>query len=299
MKKYKGIIITIDNDDTLSYETNSILKKIINFFLVPILNLLPSGFQKLIKKSHRQTGEVIENATTYKAIEILYNYGYQHESKKLTQKIMHKIWFDFNNSKAIRNRLKLVKRELKKSIDKLSNCQSNINLLSIASGSARAVIEVLSQLKLPNNKIFVKFLDKNNDANKHSQKLARSYLGSNLNNYDLDWITDTISGFSKYYRGQKVDIVEMVGILDYFNDNQVLKTFSLIFDNLSDNGVLITSNISDNKERKFITKIIGWPMIYRTAEDLIELALRAGFDDKKIKVIYEPLKIHGLLIAIK
>jgi hypothetical protein len=40
-------------------------------------------------------------------------------------------------------------------------------------------------------------------------------------------------------------------------------------------------------------------MVYRTAEDLAKLANRVGFDFQKMKVFYEPLKIHGMVVAKK
>jgi hypothetical protein len=87
--------------------------------------------------------------------------------------------------------------------------------------------------------------------------------------------------------------------LDYFSDEKVEETFAGIFQILQAGGILITSNVNHNKEEKFITKVIDWPMVYRTAEDLAKLANRVGFDFQKMKVFYEPLKIHGMVVAKK
>jgi hypothetical protein len=40
-------------------------------------------------------------------------------------------------------------------------------------------------------------------------------------------------------------------------------------------------------------------MIYRTAEELANLVNKAGFDYNNMKVFYEPLKIHGMVVAKK
>ena len=295
-REYKGVKIFIDNGQELGYETNDILKKTINFFLIPILNRLPKNFQKHIKKSHRSAAEVIEYATTHRAVEILYKKGTTHASQSIWQKIMWAVWFNTNNAKAVRNRLRLVERELKHAINTTAVLRDQINLLSIASGSARAVVEVLFSLHSHRKTISVKFLDKNPEAIEYSKDLTKTLP----KNYHLDWIIDTASNFPKYYGvDKKPDIIEMVGLMDYFHDPWAIRLLTLIRENLNLEGVLITANIIPNSEQKFISNAVGWKMIYRTPEDLIDLALAAGFEKNKIKIIYEPLKIHAVLIARK
>lgn len=292
-REYKGVKIFIDEDT--DYEINSLLKRFANFLLIPVLNHLPKKFQKFIKKTHKSAEEVIEHATTHKAIEILYKKGTSHAPRNRAQKFMQEFWFHTNNARAVRNRLQLVEKILKHTIKSLVVLQNKVSILSIASGSARAVIETLYSLNLPNKKISVKFLDKSAEAIEYSKELAK-----NLSKfYEIEWITDTASNFPRYYSHKKPDIIEMVGLMDYFHDPWAIRTLSLIRENLSANGTLITANIVPNTEQRFISDVVGWKMIYRTPEDLIDLALAAGFSKDKIKIIREPLKIHAVLIVKK
>ena len=292
-KEYRSV--KIYTDESTTYETNILLKILANLLLVPILNHLPKRFQKLIKKSHKSTEEVIEHATTHKAIEILYKKGASHASRNSTQKFMKEFWFHTNNAKAVRNRLQLVEKILKHTIKFLTDQQNKISILSIASGSARAVIETLYSPDILNKKISVRFLDKSAEAIKYSKELA----GNLSRIYKIEWTTDTASNFPKYYRHEKPDIIEMVGLMDYFHDPWAIRILSLIYENLPANGTLITANIVPNAEQRFVSDVVGWKMIYRTPEDLIDLALAAGFDKDKIKIIREPLKIHAVLVAKK
>lgn len=287
----------MSNIEKINYETNSFLKEIFDFFFIPILNNLPPDLKSAVKKTHKSAKEVIENKTSHKALEVLYNKGERKERVNLLEKFFQKIWFSTNNAKAVRNRLKAVEKEIYYFGENIIK-EKDLKIFSIASGSARAVIESIEKLNVPENrKVFVSFLDKNPEAIKYSKEKV---LNMNFNkNFIFDWYTDTASNFDKHLEKGNVDIIEMVGLLDYFDDEKIIKIFSKIKKKLNKNGVFITANIDNNKERKFVTNFIDWKMIYRNNKDLRKLAVEAGFDKNKIKIYYEPLKIHAILIAKK
>jgi len=287
-------LIIIEKNKNNEFETNSFFKSAINFIFIPILNNLPKSFQKKVKKTHKSADQLIEKATSHTALEILYHHGKVHDSKNLQQKIFRKIWFSRNNAKAVRNRLKIVRRELIKEINRHKD--NGINLLSIASGSARAVVEAFLEVdEIKGAPVSISFLDKSPEALEYSKSLV-----DNLpKGYSFNWIEGTANTFQNYFPNEKPNIIEMVGLLDYFDDEKILQTFKTIYNNLQDNGVLVTANIIDNKERKFIERIVGWNMIYSTPEDFIRLAEEAGFSKDKMKVYVEPMKIHFILVAQK
>ena len=298
IKSYQGVSIQIDDDAGVGYERHEFLRSIANRLLIFILNFLPKSSRFYIKKSHRSAEEVIEHATTHHALEILYQGGKTYKSQNVTQRIAHLLWFGIiNNSIAVRNRLKLVKKELRITLQFLLNSRkTEIRVLSIASGSARAIVEVLSSVPFPPKMISVKFLDKDSKAIEYSRQLVNG-LESHC---DFSWVNDTASKFPAYYTaGEKPDIIEMVGLMDYFDDAQVIKIFGLIYRNLSDGGFFITANILPNHESRFVTNVVGWKMVYRSPQKLINLAITAGFDASKLKVTCEPLRIHMVLIAQK
>src|SRR3989344_4656400 len=191
---------------------------------------------------------------------------------------------------------KMVEKEIKIAILELLSKKSDIHLLSIASGSSRSVVLAISQLENLGQPIYLSFLDKNPNAIDYSKNLVKmAKLKSKTT-----WFLDTANNFPVYFIGiANPNIIEMVGLLDYFTDEQVKKIFKTIFDNLQEGGYLITANISDNHERPFISKVVGWHMIYRSAEELIDLAHEVGFDVSKMHAYYEPLNIHCVLVARK
>lgn len=288
----------VDYDKNLNLEFNSFFKKTINLILIPILNNLPRNFKNKIKKTDKAASEVIDNATNHNALEILYKSGSNHRSESLVNKFFKYVWFNINNSKAVRNRLKFVRRELKSHLEKISKIDKEINIISIASGSSRAIIETINEGHyLKDTKLSLTFLDKNPLAIQYSKNLASSISHKFIN---LSWIEDTVGNFLNNNKNiKKYDIVEIVGLLDYFDDNKVLDTFKGIYSILDDGGIVITANINHNSEEKFITNVIDWKMIYRDVNHLSDIIAKAGFVHNKMRSYYEPLKIHGLVVAQK
>ncbi|MBX4216047.1 hypothetical protein KW797_03795, partial [Candidatus Parcubacteria bacterium] len=132
--------IFFDRDATLNYETNSWPRKVLNFFLVPVLNVLPSSLRGLARRSHQSAGDIIDKATSHEALEVLYRDGEPYKSRNPLQTFFYYLWFTTNNPKAVRNRLKLVTRELTHELAQRFEEGKDVRLLSIASGSARAVV---------------------------------------------------------------------------------------------------------------------------------------------------------------
>lgn len=286
-----------DNDPTLGYEINSFLRKTVNLFLIPILNLLPVHARKTIKKSNKFVAEIIDNATTHKALEILYKKGGSHSS--FMGKISHFVWFNTNNSKAVRNRIKLVKRELKKRLRESIDSKKEISILSIAAGSARAIIESIIEAKIPQDiPLRITFLDKSVQALEYSQQLMDDMGLKKRENDRFTWVGETVNTYLKREE-ENYSIIEMVGLMDYFTDDKALTIFKNIHSLLKPGGIFITANINHNSEKKFVTKAIGWPMIYREAQHLGHLVHDAGFSEENIDLFYEPLKIHSVIIARK
>ncbi|TSC70976.1 MAG: phospholipid/glycerol acyltransferase [Parcubacteria group bacterium Gr01-1014_46] len=295
--KSQPLITYIDNDKELNLEKNSLFKSIFNIFFIPFLNSLPKNFKFLIRRTNEAAATVIDNATNHKALEVLYSKGDMFSLKKVGSQFFKYVWFNMNNSKAVRNRLKFVKRELKNHLENISDIDRDIEIISIASGSSRAIIETVKDGHyLKDAKLSITFLDKDENAIKYSKDLS---VHINHLPIKLDWVHDSVGNFLRGLPAKKYDVVEIVGLLDYFNDDKVIETFKGIYSILEEGGIIITANVNHNKEEKFVSDIIDWKMIYRKVDELANLLVKAGFDSSKMRVFYEPLKIHGMIVAKK
>jgi len=102
-----GVEVTVEKDSNIDYEKYNFIWKLISF----ILNLLPSYLGKfLIIKSSKKTKLLKEKATTYRALDTLYiNYKFSFKDGFL-RGLINYFWFKLGNPRAVRNRLKLVKK---------------------------------------------------------------------------------------------------------------------------------------------------------------------------------------------
>jgi hypothetical protein len=86
---------------------------------------------------------------------------------------------------------------------------------------------------------------------------------------------------------EQPNVVEMIGFIDYLDDDNVVELFKIIKAALPDNSSFIVGNVLPTWERYFIESSYGWPpMHYRSSEELHQLMCRGMFSD--IDVTEEP-----------
>lgn len=233
---------------------------------------------------------VKRGAASWKALEFIYNWHFGQN--KGLRGFVEDFWFGMLNAQAVRNRLKLIKQEVKRAILRFSNHQE-VRILSLAAGSAQGIIEVMAELKSKGVKVKALLVDIDPSALAYAQELARK-------NDVIDQIAvvnASVATVSKVAQRFKPQIIEMLGLLDYIHKEKAIRLVEKIHESLEPKGIFLTCNIRHNIERHFMKSVVDWPMIYRTPADLAEIVSNAGFEDYRL--VYEPLKIHGLVVAQK
>lgn len=235
--------------------------------------------------------KVKEYAKTWKAMDLIYNHTFP--KKLLLGGALDEFYWHGLNCQALRNRYKLVKKELRNAISKFETGQE-VRIASLACGSAQCLIEIVTEYKAKDITIRAILIDIAPEALEAAKNLAAKYSVSdqvethqiNLSNTNENEIV-----LDKF----KPQIIEMLGFLDYVDQVEAISFVKKLYGCLPEDGILITCNIAPNMERYFLKWVINWPMVYRRENILKEIAEKSGF--REYKVIYEPLKIHGILIA--
>ncbi len=271
-----------------SMETVSLFQKFACFFVFLISNRLG---RILFVDTNTLGRRIKKYATTYRALEDIYTYSRtESRGKGLFERIFTDILFHFVNAKGVRNRLRVIERELQKVI--ISLHKKRVHIMSLGSGSARAILETIS-VKTNGVVCDVTMVDKSRAALMYSQKIAAA-LGLDGN---LVWVKGLLEEFIKNGKDHPPDIVEMAGIMDYFSEDTAVEVLKQIHRLLLPGGALITCNICVNPERQFLEKVLGWYMVYRDAGQLARIMKQAGFQE--FKIIQEPLSIHNIVIGHK
>lgn len=283
-------------------EGHSLIIKFIRIFSVPILNNIPDKFLRQFAKSSSHDGEVVvENVGSARALEVMYGrYKRNLFSRGFSQGVADFLWHHcVSQTKGVRNRLKIVEINLDEEIVSIlkNKKDKKINILTIGGGSARGIVEVLNKYsnQLQDWNISVVNVDKSLKAIELGKELAKEF-----GLYDkFKWINDLAQNIKFLVDDNSADVVEMVGLLDYFRDEKSKEVFIEIYKKLKPDGLFMVGNIIPNKEQPFISRL-GWPnMYYRSSSDLEKLLVDSGFSEEKGKIIFEPLKNHVVGIIRK
>ncbi len=296
------MIIKLRKNDHKELETHSFFIKIVRIFTVPIMNNISEKFlKKIMKKTSDDAGTVVDKGGTTHALEVMYTrYNRKLFYRGFIQGFSDLFWHHcVSQPKAIRNRLKIVKNILKDiSIKLIKNKQragdnSPINILSVAGGSSRSIIYTVAEFKKQGENIEFEVitLDKDQSALNVGKKIAEEEGVSK----NFTWIAGRASEVELLIPHKKFDIIEIVGLLDYFTDERVLRLLINLSNILKSDGSIVVANVIPNTEMNFTHKT-GWPnMIYRRPTDLEKIFQNAGFF--KNDIIIEPLKVHMIVIA--
>lgn len=265
--------------------------KFLRFFTVPILNSIPSRvLQRLIRRTSPAYGaKVIERPGTTHSLEAMYTKNKPSFLQNLADFFWHNV---VSQPKAVRNRLRIVEKILN---DELVTASGNVQIFNLGGGSSRAIIGVVSRHKDRALKIHVTTIDKDPRAIELGKETAHRFgVGEMFN-----WINDDVRNLRKLAAPNSADIVEMVGLLDYFDNASSMELIKEIYRIVKPSGVFIVANVHPNNESKFVTNV-GWPrMHYKNTEELGNILNAAGFREEYMTIYFEPLKVHIVGVARK
>lgn len=238
----------------------------------------------------KKAADVRRGAASWRALDMLYHHKFG-EDKSLVG-IISDFWAGSINPQAIRNRTRLIKKELRKVFSELSSKNNTIKVFSVACGSAEAVIEVASEFIKNGVAVEMVLLDKDKEALEYAQKVAENYGVAE----SITTIQASIRDI-EHYVDEKFDVIEMLGFLDYQTFPKAVKLITRLKEMLTDDGYFLTCNIMNNLERPFVRWVVSWPMIYRSHKKLGSIMVGSGFEPKNIRLIAEPHEVHCLAIC--
>lgn len=239
-------------------------------------------------------------ATGWKALEIIYNFKIDECNDPLAR-----FWVNMRNAQAVRNRFQYAKVLLQRVLEQRmlatgkGSADRPLCLLSLAAGSAQAVLETVAYMRNERD-IHVRITLIDNDAS------VRSKIKHRIQQLGVGDCVRFIEGSAFKFRTlmkeeSSPDVVEMLGLLDYLNDKFANRLCRGIYQSLDDGGYFLTCHIHPNPEQDFLRYVINWGhnpyMHYRSKEELERIVNDAGFT--RTQTYTEPHKIHTIAVGIK
>ena len=209
------------------------------------------------------------------ALQIIYSYKFR--PWRLIWGIGDALWQGAYNCRSVRKRGLFVKELIPILLaerQRLIGYSSKPKLVSIGSGSALQLFQSINENQL-NSSVHVVLVDRDAKALKRGRKNAYK-----LNVESTEFQKTTVGYFLKNTEKRTVDVVEMVGLTDYFPEKHLKRYFQQIKNVLSDEGFFIGANISSTEEYSYAHGIVCWPeMYYREKEEIVILLEEAGFQE--------------------
>lgn len=197
---------------------------------------------------------------------------------------------------AVQNRRKLLAREIKKTIDNANGGVAYIT--SMACGPAQELFDVYDQLEnkgLLNTQLVdidleaLAFVSSKKEKYKHT--LPMTFHHQNL-------VFLSVGRTKINIRPQQ--LMYSIGLIDYFEDDFVLRLMNYCYDQLAEGGRIILGNFHpDNKSKAFQDHVLDWKLLHRTEEDMDQLYQKSKFKSKSTNIWFEEQRINLFAECVK
>jgi extracellular factor (EF) 3-hydroxypalmitic acid methyl ester biosynthesis protein len=223
-------------------------------------------------------------AGDYIMIDKIYTY---HHSDIEKYKIWDKYFHAQSAPKAVRNRKKYFKSKIK---HKLNTSTDRLELLNVASGPARDILELYQEIDSP-DQLSTTCVEIDESAINYASNLVNGYSNK------IEFIKANVL---RYRTEKKFDIIWSAGLFDYFNEKAFIMVLSRFKDWVKPGGEIIIGNFNErhNPSRDYMEIFGEWFLHHRTEEELVTLAMKAGFNFTQVNIGREPENVN-LFMHIK
>jgi len=166
----------------------------------------------------------------------------------------------------------------------------SVKLLNVASGPARDLLELYRE-KPVSKKLETLCVEMDNHAITYAKELTGAY------DADICFINKNIF---KFETEEIFDLVWSAGLFDYFDNKAFVYVLGKLKNWVSGQGEIVIGNFnkSHNPSREYMELFGEWYLHHRSKEELIGLALEAGFNEAQLTIGNEPEQVN-LFLHIK
>lgn len=229
--------------------------------------------EKLYKApyAHRTYFKPKGYAGDYEMMNIMYSNKILGDS--LFAKCLHKYFIDEPASIAVKNREQYLRRKIKAEYNRCIQSKGKLKIISIASGPAMEIQNLLTDDTINFDKIEFNLLDQDLDALKHAQFKILSIAKKLNKKVDLKLHNLAIKNvIGRGLPSQDFDLIYSAGLFDYFTDPVASFAAEKLYSSLANGGLAIIGNFGVYNPNRFgMDLVLDWNLIYRSETDLEKL----------------------------
>jgi hypothetical protein len=96
------------------------------------------------------------------------------------------------------------------------------------------------------------------------------------------------------------DLIYSIGLIDYFDDQIVIKLLNLVYSMLRSGGRAILGNFHpSNPMKAMMDYVLDWKLNHRTEEDMNRLYRQSAFGKPCTRVLFEEQRINLFAECVK
>jgi ubiquinone/menaquinone biosynthesis C-methylase UbiE len=190
--------------------------------------------------------------------------------------------------KALRNRRRLAGRILTSLMDACPHQPAEV--VCVGAGPGIIIIDALKQSR---NRARATLIDLSDAAHGYAKDLAKRHGVHDR----VRFITGDVRQIARYL-DSRVDIVDMIGICEYLQDDQVVSIVQTLAAVMPAGGTVVLNSLSDRHGTdRFFRRVFGLHLNHRSVEKLSRLMHEAGL--KTLEALGEPLGVYHIITARK
>jgi len=206
-------------------------------------------------------------------------------------------------SKAVRFRKDLVKRQLKALISRRAGSEGPVRVLSIGAGPAQELHELFQEVDDLPVPLEVVLFEQDKNALAHSfRRLTPSVEARFPGRVRLLFLHDSIKRLlrdgSLFAPFGKFDLVYSAGLLDYLQQRTGTVLTRHLAGATAPGGQLLVANMVDNPARMLLQVHLDWALIYRTREELMEMA-HAAVPGARVRILEEESGVNPFFEIVR
>ncbi len=270
---------------SLDENTKKQLGKQAQIEFLPLL-LLTDLMQRAYTKPRGYAGD-------YEMIELVYQN--QGGGTGVIGPLIDKCFLNVAAACAVRNRRHILTKEI---LALTQSKDKTVNVASLACGPAVEIFDAYQQLQ-DKTKLKATLIDFDLHALAHAaDKRDQLRLGKQIELINENLIYLALG--KKKIEFKQFDLIYSVGLIDYFEDELVIKLINYFYDYLAPGGKIILGNFHPNNPDKALMEyILEWYLVHRTEEDMNNLFKASKFHKPCSKIQFEEQHINLFAECLK